>query len=71
MRRHAPMWEAELGDDDGINDIDVHARKFHDDMETTAHSGSVSSQPNWPHILAFLGAVAIFLLVASRWIVRA
>lgn len=71
MGRHAPMWEAELGDEDGINDIDVYLRKSMDDMEEAANSTGVPIRPNWPQLFVFLGAVAIFLFVASHWIAQA
>lgn len=65
MRRHAPMWEAELGGDDGINDIDVHARKFHDDMEE--YDAKTSGIASWSQLLIFLGAAAAFMTIVLNW----
>lgn len=65
MRRHAPMWEAELGDDGGINDIDVHARKFHDDMEE--YAAKTPDSASWSQLLFFLGAAAVFMTIALNW----
>lgn len=65
MRRHAPMWEAELGDEDGFNDIDVHARKFHDDMEE--YTGGTPDNARWPQLLTFLSAAAVFIIIALNW----
>ncbi|MEO0031288.1 MAG: hypothetical protein RIS94_1046 [Pseudomonadota bacterium] len=67
MRRHAPMWEAELGDGDGINDIDVYLRKSMDDMEDMSRPIDGARRPNWSQLLIFLGAAAIFLFIASFW----
>jgi hypothetical protein len=65
MRKHAPMWEAELGLDDGENDIDVYLRKSMDDMDESHEDAAGSQRPNWAHFLLFLAGVAIFLTVAS------
>ncbi|WP_156451928.1 hypothetical protein [Novosphingobium sp. CCH12-A3] len=65
MRKHAPMWEAELGLDDGENDIDVYLRKSMDDMDESHEASAGLQRPSWPQLLLFLVGVAIFLVVAS------
>lgn len=64
MRKHAPMWEAELGLDGGENDIEVYSRKFIDDMEETRETALDLQRPSWVQLLLFLAAVAIFLTIA-------
>lgn len=64
MRKHAPMWEAELGLDSGENDIEVYSRKFIDDMEEARETASDSQRPSWVQLLLFLTAMAIFLTIA-------
>jgi len=70
MRKHAPMWEAELGLDDGDNDIDVYLRKSMDDMGESHEAAADLQQPNWVQLLLFLAAVATFLTVASGILLR-
>ncbi len=65
MGKHAPMWEAELGLDDGVNAIDVLSRKFQDDIEDIHEASAGSQRPSWLHFLLFLAGVTIFLTVAS------
>lgn len=64
MRKHAPMWEAELGLDSGENDIEVYSRKFIDDMEEARETASDPQRPRWAQLLLFLAAVAIFMAIA-------
>lgn len=64
MRKHAPMWETELGLDDGVNDVEVFARKFHDELEEQHQAGTGSTRASWPQLLLFTVAVVMFLAVA-------
>lgn len=64
MRKHAPMWEAELGLDGGDNDIEVFSRKFIDDMEEAREAALESRHPSWGQLLLFLTTIAIFLTIA-------
>lgn len=70
MRKHAPMWEAELSLDGGENDVDVYLRKSMDDMDESHEAAAGSQRPSWPHLLLFLAGVAIFLTVASGILLR-
>lgn len=65
MRKHAPMWEAELGDDDGVNDIDVYLRKSFDDAEFQNLSDD-ASRCSLSHLLTFIAAATVFLIFALR-----
>jgi hypothetical protein len=65
MRKHAPMWEAELGRDNGIIAIDVLSRKFQDDIEDIHEAEAGSQRPSWTHLLLFLASAVIFLTFAS------
>lgn len=65
MRKHAPMWDAEIGRDNGENDNNVYSRKFIDDIEEIHEASAGSQRPNWPQLLLFLAGAAIFLTVAS------
>ena len=65
MRKHAPMWEAELGRDNGVNATAVLSRKFQDDTEEILEAAEGSQRPSWVQLLLFLAGVAIFLIVAS------
>lgn len=65
MRKHAPMWEAELSHDNGVNDNNVYSRKFIDDIEEIHEASAGSQRPSWLQLLLFLAGVAIFLIVAS------
>lgn len=65
MRKHAPMWEAELGRDNGSNAIDVLSRKFQDDIVEIHEAEAGSQRPGWTHLLLFLASALIFLTVAS------
>lgn len=66
MRRHAPMWEAELSGDNSVSDFDVYLRKSLDDAEMLQQSEH-PTRPSWFRLLLFLAAAAIFLTVFLSW----
>lgn len=66
MRRHAPMWEAELSGDNSVRDFDVYLRKSLDDAEMLQQSDHLN-RPSWSRLLLFLAAAAIFLTVILNW----
>lgn len=65
MRRHAPIWEAELGDDDGVNDIDVYLRKSMDDLEE--YDAAEANVPSFARLMTLLATATVFVIIALNW----